>query len=107
MLVIKNMAASTAYVPHDDESSITLAAIMSANPEFIMPLLMAKAEATAMSMSQLTNLVYLRAGNSFVHAIMTITMAAKKNMSSVPLLRAGKKWSICRRHSRPVWRPLS
>ena len=57
-------------------------AIMSAMPEFVMALLMAKAQAMVIKMSHEMYFVYFRAGKILAHAMMTAVTAAKKNMSS-------------------------
>ena len=51
-------------------------------PEFCIALLIAKAEAMVMRMSQEINFVYLRAGKMFITAIITVTTQTKKNMSN-------------------------
>ena len=57
-------------------------ATQSATPEFTIALLIAKAQAIVIRISHEMYLVYLRAGNRFVHAII-IVVIEKKNISSL------------------------
>ncbi len=60
-------------------------AIISATPELTMARLIANAQAMVIKISHDIYLVYLRAGKSLVHAIITVVTAAKKNISrSIP-----------------------
>ena len=57
----------------------------SATPEFTMARLIANAQAMVIKISHDIYFVYLRAGKSLVHAIITVVIAAKKNISrSIP-----------------------
>ena len=58
-------------------------ATASATPEFTIALLIAKAQAIVIRISQDIYLVYLRAGNIFVQAIMIVVMETKKNISNL------------------------
>ena len=51
-------------------------------PEFTIARLIANAQAMVIKISHEMYLVYLRAGKSLVHAIITVVTAAKKNISS-------------------------
>ena len=59
-----------------------LRAIIGATPELLMALLMAKAQAMVMRMSQDMYFVYFLGGKSLVHAMMMVVTQTKKNMSN-------------------------
>ena len=64
----------------------------SATPEFSMALLMAKAQAMVIRISHEIYLVYFCGGNILLHAIITVVMDTKKNISS--LMPSGRYFSM-------------
>ena len=58
-----------------------------AKPEFSMALLIAKAQAIVIKISQEMYFVYFLGGKSFVHAMMIVVIQTKKNYPSAYLER--------------------
>ena len=81
ILVIINRIASNAYGPKLSAIPIIWRAIMEAKPEFSMALLIAKAQAIVIKISQEMYFVYFLGGKSFVHAMMIVVIQTKKNIS--------------------------
>ena len=61
---------------------MTYFAIIGANPELFIALLIAKAQAIVTKISHEIYLVYFFGGKIFVHAMMIVVIHTKKNMSN-------------------------